>query len=85
MRYSNAGAHESGSIGKSHNLETHLIAIILQHLLGQREKISVFGMDFDTEDGTWISRYIHVTDLAAAHILSLNALLKEQYKQLLII
>jgi len=77
LRYFNAaGAHESASIGESHDPETHLIPIILQHLLGQREKISVFGTDYDTEDGTCIRDYIHVTDLAAAHILSLNALLQ---------
>lgn len=77
LRYFNAaGAHESGSIGENHNPETHLIPIILQHLLGQREKISVFGTDYPTSDGTCIRDYIHVTDLAKAHILALNALLK---------
>ncbi|MFB5283664.1 UDP-glucose 4-epimerase GalE [Peribacillus sp. Hz7] len=76
LRYFNAaGAHESTSIGESHDPETHLIPIILQHLLGKREKISVFGKDYDTPDGTCIRDYIHVTDLAHAHILSLNALL----------
>lgn len=77
LRYFNAaGAHESASIGESHEPETHLIPIILQHLLGQCEKISVFGMDYDTTDGTCIRDYIHVTDLATAHILSLNTLLQ---------
>lgn len=76
LRYFNAaGAHESGGIGESHDPETHLIPIILQHLLGQREKISVFGSDYETEDGTCIRDYIHVTDLAQAHILALEALL----------
>lgn len=76
LRYFNAaGAHESSSIGESHEPETHLIPIILQHLLGQREKISVFGTDYETPDGTCIRDYIHVTDLAKAHILALNALL----------
>lgn len=76
LRYFNAaGAHESGSIGENHDPETHLIPIILQHLLGQREHISVFGTDYDTPDGTCIRDYIHVTDLANAHILALNALL----------
>ena len=76
LRYFNAaGAHESALIGESHDPETHLIPIILQHLLGQREKISVFGTDYDTPDGTCIRDYIHVTDLANAHILALNALL----------
>ncbi|WP_462410885.1 UDP-glucose 4-epimerase GalE [Neobacillus sp. Marseille-QA0830] len=76
LRYFNAaGAHESGVMGESHNPETHLIPIILQQLLGQREKISVFGSDYDTNDGTCIRDYIHVTDLASAHILALEALL----------
>lgn len=76
LRYFNAaGAHESAEIGESHDPETHLIPIILQHLLGQRDKISVFGTDYDTKDGTCIRDYIHVTDLANAHILALNALL----------
>ncbi|MFJ8259751.1 UDP-glucose 4-epimerase GalE [Peribacillus asahii] len=76
LRYFNAaGAHESSSIGESHDPETHLIPIILQHLLGKRKKVSVFGSDYNTRDGTCIRDYIHVTDLAHAHILSLNALL----------
>lgn len=76
LRYFNAaGAHESAVIGESHDPETHLIPIILQHLLGQREKVSVFGSDYETPDGTCIRDYIHVTDLAAAHILALEALL----------
>ena len=75
LRYFNAaGAHHSAAIGESHDPETHLIPIILQHLLGQREKISVFGSDYDTPDGTCIRDYIHVTDLASAHILALKAL-----------
>lgn len=76
LRYFNAaGAHESAEIGESHNPESHLIPIILQQLLGQRDKISVFGSDYDTEDGTCIRDYIHVTDLANAHMLALEALL----------
>lgn len=76
LRYFNAaGAHESAVIGESHDPETHLIPIVLQQLLGQREKVSVFGSDYDTEDGTCIRDYIHVTDLASAHILALEALL----------
>ncbi|MEM5011194.1 UDP-glucose 4-epimerase GalE [Niallia taxi] len=76
FRYFNAaGAHESGEIGEKHDPETHLIPIILQHLLGQRESISVFGTDYPTEDGTCIRDYIHVTDLAAAHIKGVEALL----------
>ncbi|MGG4407123.1 UDP-glucose 4-epimerase GalE [Niallia taxi] len=76
FRYFNAaGAHESGEIGEKHDPETHLIPIILQHLLGQRESISVFGTDYPTEDGTCIRDYIHVTDLAAAHIKGVEALM----------
>ncbi|MDQ1144250.1 UDP-glucose 4-epimerase [Bacillus sp. SORGH_AS 510] len=76
LRYFNAaGAHKSAVIGESHDPETHLIPIVLQQLLGQREKVSVFGTDYDTPDGTCIRDYIHVTDLAEAHILSLEALL----------
>jgi UDP-glucose 4-epimerase len=79
LRYFNAaGASESGKIGEMHNPETHLIPIILQHLLGQREQISVFGDDYATPDGTCIRDYIHVTDLAAAHIAALDSLLSGQ-------
>ena len=75
LRYFNAaGAHESGEIGESHDPESHLIPIVLQHLLGQRAKISVFGTDYDTADGTCVRDYIHVTDLARAHILSYEAM-----------
>lgn len=76
LRYFNAaGAYETAEIGESHDPETHLIPIVLQQLLGQREKVAVFGSDYDTEDGTCIRDYIHVTDLASAHILALEALL----------
>ncbi|NRD76759.1 UDP-glucose 4-epimerase GalE [Bacillus sp. BRMEA1] len=76
LRYFNAaGAHSSAVIGESHDPETHLIPIVLQQLLGEREKVSVFGSDYDTPDGTCIRDYIHVTDLATAHILALEALL----------
>ncbi len=79
LRYFNAaGAHESAVIGESHDPETHLIPIVLQHLLGQRETVSVFGSDYATPDGTCVRDYIHVTDLAAAHILALEALLNEK-------
>ncbi|SEM88535.1 UDP-galactose 4-epimerase [Paenisporosarcina quisquiliarum] len=81
LRYFNAaGAHVNGRIGESHSPETHLIPIILEHLLGMRETISVFGDDYSTKDGTCIRDYIHVTDLANAHLLSLNALLKNDLK-----
>lgn len=77
LRYFNAaGAHESGNIGEDHAPESHLIPIILQVALGQREKISIFGSDYPTEDGTCVRDYIHVTDLADAHILALERLQK---------
>lgn len=71
LRYFNAcGADKSGNIGENHTTETHLIPIILQVLLGKREKISVFGNDYDTKDGSAIRDYIHVLDLANAHYLA---------------
>lgn len=76
LRYFNAcGAHESGNIGEAHAPETHLIPLILQVPLGKREFISVYGDDYDTKDGTCIRDYIHVTDLAQAHILAVKYLL----------
>jgi UDP-glucose 4-epimerase len=76
LRYFNAcGAHESGLIGEAHQPETHLIPIILQVALGQRKKISIFGTDYDTPDGTCVRDYIHVTDLATAHIKALEYLI----------
>ncbi|MGG1291458.1 UDP-glucose 4-epimerase GalE [Bacillus smithii] len=77
LRYFNAaGADESAKIGEAHDPETHLIPLILQHLAGDRPFISIFGTDYDTPDGTCIRDYIHVTDLARAHILALDALLE---------
>jgi len=77
LRYFNAcGAHLSGAIGEAHNPETHLIPLILQVPNGQRERISIFGDDYPTKDGTCVRDYIHVTDLAQAHILALDYLLK---------
>lgn len=75
LRYFNAaGAHESGKIGEDHSPESHLVPLVLQVALGQREFISVFGDDYATEDGTCIRDYIHVSDLADAHILALERL-----------
>jgi len=75
LRYFNAaGAHDSGRIGEDHRPESHLIPIVLQVALGQRESISVFGDDYPTEDGTCIRDYIHVSDLADAHLLALKRL-----------
>lgn len=76
LRYFNAcGAHESGMIGEAHNPETHLIPLILQVPLGKREAINIYGEDYDTPDGTCIRDYIHVKDLAMAHILAVEYLL----------
>lgn len=75
LRYFNAcGAHENGIIGELHNPETHLIPLILQVPLKQRESIYVFGDDYETKDGTCIRDYIHVNDLADAHIRALQYL-----------
>lgn len=77
LRYFNAaGASLDGSIGEDHATETHLIPLVLKTALGQRERISVFGTDYSTPDGTCIRDYIHVLDLAEAHILALKALEK---------
>ena len=76
LRYFNAcGAKLSGEIGEAHSPETHLIPLILQVPLGQRKAISVFGDDYPTKDGTCVRDYIHVTDLAQAHILALDYLM----------
>ena len=75
LRYFNAcGAHKSGKIGEDHHPESHLIPLILQVPLGKRESVSIFGTDYDTRDGTCVRDYIHVTDLAQAHILAMEYL-----------
>jgi len=75
LRYFNAaGAHTSGKIGEDHTPESHLIPIVLQAALGIRESVGIFGNDYETPDGTCIRDYIHVTDLAQAHILALKKL-----------
>ncbi|WP_127533559.1 UDP-glucose 4-epimerase GalE [Paenibacillus kobensis] len=75
LRYFNAaGAHESGRIGEDHTPETHLVPIVLQAALGKRSHISVFGDDYATEDGTCVRDYIHVSDLADAHLLAVDRL-----------
>ncbi len=77
LRYFNAcGADESGDFGEAHNPESHLIPLILQVPSGMRESISVFGYDYDTKDGSCVRDYIHVTDLAEAHILAVEYLQK---------
>ncbi len=76
LRYFNAaGADESGEIGERHEPETHLIPLILKTALGERKEIKIFGTDYPTPDGTCIRDYIHVSDLAQAHLLALEALI----------
>ena len=76
LRYFNAcGAHVGGHIGEAHSPESHLIPLILQVPNGQREAINIFGDDYDTKDGTCVRDYIHVTDLAQAHILAMKYLM----------
>jgi UDP-glucose 4-epimerase len=75
LRYFNAaGADFQGIIGESHNPEPHLIPLIIKTALGEREKISIYGNDYPTKDGTCIRDYIHVYDLAEAHLKALNYL-----------
>jgi UDP-glucose-4-epimerase GalE len=76
LRYFNAaGADAEGGMGEAHHPETHLIPNILLSLLGKGPRLGVFGNDFPTPDGTAVRDYIHVTDLAVAHVLALKALL----------
>jgi len=74
LRYFNAAGAPSPERGEDHDPETHLIPIVLQVALGQRESVTVFGDDYDTPDGTCVRDYIHVTDLADAHVRALHAL-----------
>lgn len=76
LRYFNAaGADPEGELGEDHDPETHLIPRLLQAALGRIERVEIFGKDYPTQDGTCVRDYVHVTDLAAAHILALEALL----------
>ena len=76
LRYFNAaGAHPEGTIGELHDPETHLIPLVLDAAAGRRSSITIFGEDFDTPDGTCIRDYVHVSDLADAHVLALRHLL----------
>ncbi len=79
LRYFNAaGADLSGEIGEDHRPETHLIPNILKVALGQKRYLEIYGDDYPTKDGTCIRDYIHVTDLAIAHILALKFLIKNK-------
>ncbi|SFO96969.1 UDP-glucose 4-epimerase GalE [Salibacterium halotolerans] len=77
LRYFNvAGARQSGRVGEDHRPETHLVPIILQAALGQRESVTIFGDDYPTRDGTCIRDYVHVEDLISAHLQALDHLKK---------
>lgn len=79
LRYFNAaGADPEGEIGESHDPETHLIPLIFEAALNKRESLTIFGDDYETQDGTCIRDYIHVSDLADAHTLALSALIDGQ-------
>ena len=76
LRYFNAaGADPDGEVGEDHKPETHLIPLVLQTALGQRERVDIFGDDYPTKDGTCIRDYIHIADLAQAHLLALGRLM----------
>lgn len=84
LRYFNAaGADPEGQLGEWHQPETHLIPNILLHLLGRNPDFQVFGQDFPTPDGTAIRDYIHVTDLARAHVLALEKLRADNQSQVI--
>ena len=75
LRYFNAaGALPAGGVGEDHAPESHLIPLILKTALGQRSAISIYGTDYPTPDGSCIRDYIHVTDLATAHVLAIEHL-----------
>jgi UDP-glucose 4-epimerase len=79
LRYFNAaGADPAGEIGEDHTPETHLIPIILDVALGKRDKIMMFGDDYETRDGTCVRDYIHVNDLASAHVKALEWMVEHQ-------
>jgi UDP-glucose 4-epimerase len=79
LRYFNAcGADSSGDLGEDHTPESHLIPIVLQVPRGKRQKVFIFGDDYNTPDGTCVRDYVHVTDLASAHIQALEYIIKTQ-------
>ncbi len=83
FRYFNAaGADPHGSLGEDHQPETHLIPLVLQAAAGKRAAVSIFGTDYETPDGTCVRDYIHVSDLAQAHVLGLQYLMDKQVSQI---
>lgn len=79
LRYFNAaGAHESGEIGEAHDPETHLIPNVLKAAISNESNLKVFGDDYPTSDGTCVRDYVHVTDLAQAHLLGLEYMQKNK-------
>jgi len=79
LRYFNAaGADPEGRLGERHDPETHLITLVLQAASGKRDAITVFGRDYDTEDGTCLRDYVHVNDLCQAHWLAIRKLLESE-------
>ena len=83
LRYFNAsGCDPEGELGEDHDPETHLIPVVLQAVLGKRDKVVVFGTDYPTPDGTCIRDYIHVNDLAEAHIRAMNLLGRQRVIEL---
>jgi UDP-glucose 4-epimerase len=83
LRYFNvAGADPQGRSGQSTAGATHLIKVAVEAALGKRDHVSVFGTDYDTPDGTGVRDYIHVSDLATAHVLALEALIAEPQRSL---
>ncbi|QDE39693.1 UDP-glucose 4-epimerase GalE [Luteibacter pinisoli] len=79
LRYFNAaGASSCGSIGEAHDPETHLIPNVLKAVLGQGKGLKVFGTDYDTRDGTCVRDYVHVSDLASAHMLAIDYMARNE-------
>ncbi len=83
FRYFNAaGADPSGLLGEDHTPETHLIPLVLMTALNKRDSVSIFGTDYPTEDGSCVRDYIHVSDLAQAHVLGLEYILKKSKSEI---